>query len=97
MLNFNKAPSPVTKVAGDGRAAQLLLSGSFLLTIVLWFFAFTDGDTSGVLEYALCGILSVVLAMFTYQFVAIGVAILLIPVKLVVNIAKTLVNMVLGR
>ena len=72
-----------------GRRMRLLLSGSFLLTFLLWVLIFSSGAT-GVAEYVIVGILSVVLAAFTFEWVASGVAILLIPVFVLVRFLKDL-------
>jgi len=80
---LKSARDRIKKMGGNRRL--LLLRISFLITFGLFFWGCYD-STDGVFGFLLDGIISVVLAAIFFQWVALGLLILSIPLMVLVEI-----------
>ncbi len=69
----------------DFRKRRILGSIAYLFTFALWMYAMAD-DMEGVFDVFVGGIISVFAAALTFPFVAIGLLILFIPVRIALNL-----------
>lgn len=72
-----------------GKRQKAFYQISFLLTFVLWFYGFYD-TTDSFGDIFLDGVVAVIFSIFTYWIVALGLALLMIPVRIVIDLARNI-------
>jgi hypothetical protein len=68
---------------------RLIGSFSFLLTFVLWMVSFWP-EIAGIGDFLVSAVIAVIASAFTFWIVAIGVLILAIPVRILINMVRDL-------
>lgn len=74
------------------RSNRIFWGFTFLVTFALWMYSF-EVNYHDIGEVLLSGVIGVVLSAFTFWFVGIGLAILLIPVKILFNLVRDVLGL----
>ena len=77
----------MNKPENDTRKSRIFGGITYLVTFALWMCAM---DFDGVGEFIVACIISVVLAVFTFHFVGIGLKLLLVPVHVLINVLRNI-------
>lgn len=71
------------------RRTRLFWSIAYLITFALWMSSFWS-EMSSPADFIGMGIVAVIAAAFTFWFVGIGLAVLLIPARILINVVRDL-------